>query len=110
MNSESALLGGPKAVQSKLGANIITVSSLFQRSPVPPTDPTKEGYHTSFAKGVKRAIRIPVIGVRGIRTPGFADRMIRKGRVDLVAIGRAVLDDPDWPIKAQKKLGGKDAE
>lgn len=44
------------------------------------------------------------------KIPESADKMIRKGKVDLVAIGRAVLDDPDWPIKAHKKFGGKDAE
>jgi 2,4-dienoyl-CoA reductase-like NADH-dependent reductase (Old Yellow Enzyme family) len=45
--------------------------------------------------GFKQAVKIPVIGVGGIKDPEFADQAIRQGRVDLVAIGRAILADPD---------------
>jgi len=46
----------------------------------------------------------PVIGVGGIMEPEYADTVIREGKVDLVAVGRALLEDPDWATKAIKKL------
>jgi 2,4-dienoyl-CoA reductase-like NADH-dependent reductase (Old Yellow Enzyme family) len=45
-----------------------------------------------------------VIGVGGITDPKFADEAIRQGRVDLVAVGRAILADPDWALKAARRL------
>jgi 2,4-dienoyl-CoA reductase-like NADH-dependent reductase (Old Yellow Enzyme family) len=47
---------------------------------------------------------VPVVGVGGITDPVFADRLIRDGRVDLVAVGRAILADPEWAAKAAKAL------
>ena len=36
-----------------------------------------------------------------------ADEAISQGKVDLVAIGRALLTDPDWALNAAKTLGHK---
>jgi len=49
-------------------------------------------------------VNIPVIGVGGITEPQYADKLIREGRVDLVAVGRGLLDDPDWAMKAIETL------
>ena len=43
---------------------------------------------------------MPVVGVGGIKEPAYADRLVREGIVDLVAVGRALLKDPKWAIKA----------
>jgi NADPH2 dehydrogenase len=59
-----------------------------------------EGYLVHLAEGVKKAVSVPVIGVGGIVTAEFADQLIRLGRIDLVAVGRAMLSDPDWAAKA----------
>jgi 2,4-dienoyl-CoA reductase-like NADH-dependent reductase (Old Yellow Enzyme family) len=48
---------------------------------------------------------IPVIGVGNIREAEYADRVVREGRIDLVAVGRALLADPLWALKAAEKLG-----
>jgi len=50
-------------------------------------------------------VEAPVIGVGGITDPAFADQAIRQGRVDLVAVGRALLTDPDWALSAKRTLG-----
>ena len=31
---------------------------------------------------------------------------MRDGAADLVALGRAALDDPNWPLHARLELGG----
>jgi 2,4-dienoyl-CoA reductase-like NADH-dependent reductase (Old Yellow Enzyme family) len=59
-----------------------------------------QGYFISQAQQIKKIVDIPVIGVGGITEPEFADRVIRDGKVDLVAVGRELLKDPDWALKA----------
>jgi len=50
-------------------------------------------------------VDVPVIGVGGIKTAEEADNIIRSGRVDLVAIGRAYLREPRWASIAIEELG-----
>ncbi len=69
-----------------------------------PDGMTGQGYFLPLAEKIKRAVEAPVIGVGGITDPAFADQAIRLGRVDLVAVGRALLADPDWALSAKTAL------
>ena len=85
------------------GINIINVSGGVYETPhliIPPL-PIKEGVHLHLAQAMKQVLKIPVIGVGRINQPQFAEKVLQEGRVDLVAIGRAFLADPDWPRKAR---------
>ncbi|MBI4287903.1 MAG: NADH:flavin oxidoreductase [Chloroflexi bacterium] len=66
---------------------------------------TEQGYYVSLAQGVKEVVKVPVIGVGNITEPEYADRIVREGRVDLVAFGHKLLSDPDFPKEAARKLG-----
>jgi len=63
-----------------------------------------QGYFVPQAHEIKKVVDIPVIGVGGITEPEYANKLIQEGRVNLVAAGRALLNDPDWAVKAIKKL------
>jgi 2,4-dienoyl-CoA reductase-like NADH-dependent reductase (Old Yellow Enzyme family) len=63
-----------------------------------------KGYFVPQAYAIKKAIKIPVIGVGRITKPEYADRLVREGRVDLVAVGRGLYDDPKWAQNAIKAL------
>lgn len=65
-----------------------------------------QGFLVPMAERVKAAARVPVIGVGGVTEPQFADRIIREGRVDMVAVGRAILRDPAWARKVVAALKG----
>ena len=65
-----------------------------------------QGYFIPLAEKIKRVARVPVIGIGGITEPEYADRVIREGRVDMVAVGRAILNDPQWTRKAVDILSG----
>ncbi len=65
----------------------------------------EQGYFVSQASKIKEAVDVPVIGVGGITEPEYADRIVRGGMVDLVAVGRAQKSDPTWVQKARRKLG-----
>lgn len=64
----------------------------------------RQGYFIPQAQQIKKVIDIPVIGVGGITEPEYANKLIQEGKVDLVAVGRGLLEDPDWAIKAIKTL------
>ena len=69
-----------------------------------PEGMTGQGYFLPLAEKIKERVDAPVIGVGGITDPAFADQAIRLGRVDLVAVGRALLADPDWAVSAKSLL------
>jgi 2,4-dienoyl-CoA reductase-like NADH-dependent reductase (Old Yellow Enzyme family) len=62
------------------------------------------GYFIPQAHAVKQAVKVPVIGVGGIKEPVFADQLVADGKVDLVAVGRALLHDNEWAQKAIQTL------
>lgn len=63
-----------------------------------------QGYLFHLAEGIKKVVKVPVVGVGGIAEAEFADKAVREGKVDLVAVGRALLADPEWAMKAVKTL------
>ncbi|MGB9868105.1 MAG: tRNA-dihydrouridine synthase [Bacillota bacterium] len=65
------------------------------------------GYFVPLARRIKQVAKVPVIGVGGISDPRFAEKLVAEGQVDLVAVGRAMLKDPDWVSKARVALAGQ---
>jgi 2,4-dienoyl-CoA reductase-like NADH-dependent reductase (Old Yellow Enzyme family) len=63
-----------------------------------------KGYFIPQAETVKKAVKVPVIGVGGIKEAAFAEQLVAEGKVDLVAVGRALLHDGEWAEKAVKAL------
>ena len=61
-----------------------------------------QGWRSYLAANIKQAVEIPVITVGVVREPVFAERLISEDQADFVAIGRGLLADPDWPIKAEQ--------
>ena len=64
----------------------------------------RKGYFIPQAQQIRKVVDIPVIGVGGITEPEHADRLIRDGKVDLVAVGRELIKNPDWATEAIRKL------
>jgi len=63
-----------------------------------------QGYFIPQAQQIKKAVKIPVIGVGGIKEPTFANSLIKERKVDLVAVGRELLRHPNWATEAIKGL------
>lgn len=85
------------------GIDIIDVSGgICGSSPEEISD--KQGYFMPQASKIKKNLNIPVIGVGGIKSAKYANKVITDNSVDLVAIGREQLADPDWARKAIKEI------
>jgi 2,4-dienoyl-CoA reductase-like NADH-dependent reductase (Old Yellow Enzyme family) len=65
---------------------------------------TGPGYFIQYAATIRARVKVPVIVTGGIKEAAYADRIIRDGHADLVGIGRAMLEDPDWARKAIQAL------
>ncbi|MGE4271740.1 MAG: FAD-dependent oxidoreductase [Desulfitobacterium sp.] len=61
-----------------------------------------EGWKAYLAAAIKKEISIPVITVGVIRTPVIAEEILSNGYADYVALGRALLADPNWVAKVEK--------
>ena len=59
-----------------------------------------EGWRLPYARRIRDAAGIPVIGVGQIRWPETAEDAVARGDADLIALGRPSLADPEWPNKA----------
>lgn len=62
----------------------------------------EDGTIVHLAEAVKKAVNVPVITVGKIGDPLLADRILREGKADFVAMGRPLLADPHLPKKAQE--------
>ncbi len=63
------------------------------------------GYQVPFAARIKREVGIATRAVGLIVTPQQAEAVLREGQADLIALARALLDDPRWPWRAAEALG-----
>ena len=65
------------------------------------------GYQLPFAAQVKRESGIATRAVGMIADPVQAENVIASGQADMVALGRAFLDDPSWGWHAAARLGAE---
>lgn len=68
---------------------------------VPPYN-LEPGFNMDNIAAVKAGINIPVIGVGRVNMPALADKLISEGKIDMIAVGRAQLADPEWCNKAKE--------
>lgn len=68
---------------------------------IPPTG-TPEAPYAALAEEIKREVDVPIICVGRIHHPWAAEKILRSGKADMVAMGRALLADPELPNKAAR--------
>jgi 2,4-dienoyl-CoA reductase-like NADH-dependent reductase (Old Yellow Enzyme family) len=68
----------------------------------PPLGP---GFQTPFAQELRTRTNILTGAVGLITDPAQADHIVRTGQADLVLLGRLLLRDPGWPLRAARELG-----
>ncbi|SDO71285.1 oxidoreductase [Desulforhopalus singaporensis] len=59
------------------------------------------GVFSYLAEGIKQVVGVPVIAGHRINDPVTARELIADGKCDMVAMGRALIADPQLPNKAQ---------
>lgn len=69
--------------------------------------PVSPGYQVPFAAAIRKATGIPTRAVGMIADPHQAEKIVAGGEADMVALARAVLDNPRWIWHAAEALGEK---
>jgi len=92
------------------GVDCIDVSAGTSDSPEGSSHPGRDAPYGTFADlaaEVRAAVAARVIGVGKIATRDVAESILEQGKADLVALGRPLIADPDWPNKLYE---GRDDE
>lgn len=61
-----------------------------------------DGVNVYIMEAIKREVNIPVIAVGKIRTAQLAEQILQGGKADLIAMGRQLFADHDFPRKVQE--------
>lgn len=83
------------------GVDAFSITGGWHETAVPQiTMDVPRGAFVHLASGVKAAVTKPVVACNRINDPVMADAIIRDGRADMVGLARALLADPEFPVKA----------
>ena len=70
-------------------------------------NPTEPCYNAPIATRIKREAGITTRTVGLIVTPAQAEAIVAEGKADMIALARAMLDDPRWGWHAARVLGAE---
>ena len=85
------------------GVDLIDCSSAgnFAKAQIP----LKPGYQVPIAEAVRKEAGILTATVGLISEPAMANEIILEGKADVVLLGRELLRNPNWAIRAAQELG-----
>lgn len=69
--------------------------------------PSGPDYQVPFAERIRKDTGIATGAVGRITEPAQAEAIIAEGRADLVLMGRQLLREPHWPLRAWVELGSE---
>ena len=88
-----------------LGVDLVDVSS---GGMVPHAQiPVAPGYQVAFAERIRAAAQVPVAAVGLITEAEQAQAILTANQADLIFLGRELLRDPRWPLRAAQALGAE---
>ena len=70
-------------------------------------NPTELGYNAPLAEKVRKETGLPTRTVGLILYPDQAEAIVAQGKADMIALARAMLDDPHWAWHAARELGAE---
>lgn len=85
----------------KAGVDAINVTGGWHETRVPQiTMAVPRGAFAYLARRIRQVVTVPVISSNRYSDPVLADRTLRQGSADLIAMGRPLIADPELPRKA----------
>ena len=90
----------PEAVRAfeSAGADLIDISGGVTGFMRP--GHTEPGYLKELSLSAKAAVTVPIILTGGVTEAKDMEGLLQEGAADLIGIGRALLKDPEWSVKA----------
>jgi len=83
------------------GVDAFNVTGGWHESVIPQiTMAVPRGAYTYLARGIREAVRVPVVACNRINDPLLAEEILQNGNADLNGMARAMIADPDLVSKA----------
>jgi 2,4-dienoyl-CoA reductase (NADPH2) len=90
-----------KAIEAA-GASILNTGIGWHEARIPTiAQAVPRGAFAWAARGVKQAVRIPVVASNRINSPEVAEAILARGDADMVSLARAMLADAEFAAKAR---------
>ncbi|SPD73499.1 putative NADH oxidase [uncultured Desulfobacterium sp.] len=92
------------AALEEAGVDLFNVTGGWHETRIPQL--TMSVPHRAFvylAKGIKDAVKVPVLASNRINDPALAEEVLKNREADLVTMARALIADPELPEKARGK-------
>jgi 2,4-dienoyl-CoA reductase-like NADH-dependent reductase (Old Yellow Enzyme family) len=64
---------------------------------------SEPGYFAELSEPIKNAVSMPVILTGGVTEPEQAEKLLAAGVADLIGVGRAILKDSSWALRAVRE-------
>lgn len=95
----------------RIGVDVIDCSSGGMGTGSPTASPRglTLGYQVPYASRVRQETGMATMAVGLIVSGRQAERILQRGEADLIAVGREMLLDPHWPVRAAMDLVGERA-
>lgn len=84
---------GVDAIHVSAGSYLSTFPYMIPAMMLPP------GCFLKFSEALKQIVRVPIIVAGRLHYPLLAEKAIEEGKTDMVALGRQLIADPEWPRK-----------
>lgn len=81
----------------------VSQGTYLNRMMIYPTSPEDHGYQMRATRVITEKVSLPVVGVGRIVHPAEAERHLADGDCNMVALGRALIADPEWLAKARAR-------
>ena len=106
MDGGSSIEEIPVAVRifEQAGADLIDISGGLNGFMRPGN--TEPGYFKDMSIAARSAVTVPVVLTGGVTTGEQLESLLEEGAADLIGVGRALLSDPDWSLKALESVCG----
>jgi 2,4-dienoyl-CoA reductase (NADPH2) len=88
--------GGVDLINTSIGTATHTLYMIEASMRIPPN------YAMFIPSAIRKAVRLPVIGVGRVKDPIQAERILTEGHADLVGVVRAQIADPEFARKARE--------
>jgi 2,4-dienoyl-CoA reductase-like NADH-dependent reductase (Old Yellow Enzyme family) len=88
------------------GVDVVDCSSggITDRAPILGTE-IKFGYQVPLSEYIRQHADIMTMAVGLIIHGDQAEQILRENKADLIAVGREIMSNPNWPMDAAHKLG-----
>jgi 2,4-dienoyl-CoA reductase-like NADH-dependent reductase (Old Yellow Enzyme family) len=72
--------------------------------------PIHPGYQVPLALAIRQATGMPTGAVGLVNAPDLAESIVANGAADIVMLGRGLMSDPHWPLRAGNALRAQSVE